>query len=82
MKALARAFGGLADGTLRSEGEGFDASASGVIAAIAGTGRLTEGQCHELTLAIDALPPMPNVREAVDVFVRWQQARSAGEWKI
>ena len=51
----------------------FDSSASRAIAALAGTGRLTAPQCRELTLALDALPPMPTPREAVDVFDRWRQ---------
>ena len=51
----------------------FDASSSGAIAALAGTGRLTEPQCRELALALDALPPMPTPRESVDIFDRWRQ---------
>ncbi|MCL2647073.1 MAG: hypothetical protein FWD61_08720 [Phycisphaerales bacterium] len=52
-------------------GTAINAAASRSIGAVAGSGILSAKQCDELQKAIDALEPLPQPWESIDVYERW-----------
>ena len=73
IRQLARKVGSGATLIERLVGVAMDALGTRALATVVASGKLTEAQCRQARASLDALGPMPQMLEGMDVGERWTQ---------